>query len=643
MKKFYAGLTVVLAYCLFSDLSYSQDFQENLSQDASRLGSQTIMDEGERSFNGSSAYVMMFLGVDSPEDLSEDEVEALSAYLESPLEINLTSEARLISSGLFTPYRAASLIDYRSRHGDVLSLAELSAIDGFSEEFVRVLAPFISLYSSANAGTATEKVRSVRNFLTARASARSVDGEAGYAYGVKYRLDINNSFQFGLSANKSYSSEGAKPNGGSFYFAYYGKRNLGKIVVGDYRLRFGQGLLLWNGFRVDSSASPDSYCSRASGISPYTSFTGSDSERGVAADFSIGRFGISSSIALRGLRGLMDGDSSADLSLMPAVNAVWNGSRIRVGVSGYCLTSTLGGAAVSTKAVVSKSVATRASSDGEKAVSEAGCSADFRWCPRGVDVFGELAADLLTMKVKALVGTTFQACDKMKMAVRANFAEDEYKLDAGGSFSTGKWVSLEGRSGFGSSVRRHTGSFGLEAICYPGRKYGADGPNYQVKALLNYGVQASPSVSVAFRYSLRIRSAGETLRNDLRCDLRYSNGLWSAALRLNALYNTALGLLSFAEGGWNPGWMSVYVRAGIFRIDNWADRIYVYERDAPGNYNVPAYYGRGWWGAVTLGFRVAKICRIYLRASTLQYPWESPTASKRSPTTEGKLMVVLNL
>ncbi len=588
-----------MAWTLLSGLSYAQDF------------------------NGGSAYVMMFLGVDSPEDLNEDEVEALSAYLESPLEINSASSAKLVSSGLFTPYRAASLMDYRSTHGDVLSLAELAAVDGFSEEFVRVLSPFISLHSSANAGTATEKSRYVKSLLTMRTSARTVDGDAGYAYGVKYRLDVNDSFQFGLSANNSYSADGAKPNGGSFYFAYYGNGTLGKIVVGDYRLRFGQGLLLWNGFRVDSSSSPDSYCSRSSGVSPYTSFTGSDSCRGVAMDFNVGQFSISTSLAMPGLRELMDGDSSADLSLMPAVNACWNGSKVRVGVTGYCRTFSLGSESFS--------------------IPEAGCSADFRWCPRGTDVFGEVAADLLTMKVKALLGTVFQVFDNMKMAARVTLSEDEYKVDFGSSFSAGKWVNLAGKSGFGSSVREHTGSFGIDAIYYPGRKYGVDGPNYQVKAILNYGLQISPSVSLAFRYALRLRSAGETLKNDLRCDLRYSNGLWSAVLRLNALYNTSLGLLSYTEGGWNPGWMSVYLRAGIFRIDNWADRIYVYERDAPGNYNVPAYYGRGIWCAATIGARVAKWCKAYLRASTLQYPWVSPTASKRSPTTEGKLMVVINI
>lgn len=38
---------------------------------------------------------------------------------------------------------------------------------------------------------------------------------------------------------------------------------------------------------------------------------------------------------------------------------------------------------------------------------------------------------------------------------------------------------------------------------------------------------------------------------------------------------------------------AAYLRVTGFVIDNWPDRIYVYERDAPGTFSVPAYYGRG--------------------------------------------------
>ncbi len=627
MDRMIAGTAVAAALLLLQGVVCAQNL--NL-ENRSDIGRGTVC-------------VMMLLGVDTPEDLDESEVESLSVWLESPLEINFASEGRLVSSGLFTPYRAASLADYRSRHGDVLSLEELAAVDGFPEDFVRALAPFISLRSSASAGMTSGRDSGmvVKNFITVRSSVRSVGGLPDYSYGLKYRLDVNDSFQFGLSANRGLGGTDGTPEGGSFYLAYYGRGSLGKIVLGDYRLRYGQGLLLWSGFRMESSSSPESFCARSSGISPYWSFTGEDSSRGVAADFSIGRFSMSSSVAVNGLREMMAGRKDVDLSLEPAVNLSWYGKRVRVGVTGCCTTGALNAAR---RAGSGRSGGSGSSSgEGTGGVSAAGCSADFRWCPRGTDVFGEVASDLMTMKVRALLGTMFRISDSSRMAVRATYSEDEYTLSAGGSLCGGRSLQLSGKSGFGSSAKMHSGSFGFEGRWYPGRKYGADGPNWQVKTTLNYVLQFSPTVSLAARYALRLRSAGEKSRNDLRVDLRYADGAWSAVFRMNALYNKALGLLSYAEGGWNPGRMSLYLRAGIFRIDNWADRIYVYERDAPGNYNVPAYYGRGFWAAFTAGIRAGRVCRLYLRVSTLQYPWESPTASVRIPKTEAKLMAVIDL
>ncbi|MCD8313442.1 MAG: helix-hairpin-helix domain-containing protein [Bacteroidales bacterium] len=621
MKRTFAGTAVATALLLLGAVSHAQSRDLGLEQ--------------------STIGIMTILGVDSPEDLDESEVESLSAYLDSPLEINAATASRLVGSGLFTPYRAASLTDYRLRHGDVLSLAELSAVDGFSEEFVMALAPFISLRSSALAGRTTERTSSVRNFLTARGAVRRYGSEDEYCYGVKYRLEIDDRFQLGLSANRTYGTSSPRPDGGSFYLAYYGDGKLGKIVLGDYRLRFGQGLALWSGFRMDSLSSPDAFCMRSGGISPYWSFTGEDSYRGVAADFNVGRFTFSTAVALNGLRKLMDGDKDADLSLMPALNVGWYGRRIRIGVTGYCTTATLNG--IFDRYVSSDGGKVRVNEFWSKPLSSAGCSADFRWCPGGTDVFGEVAADLMTMKIKGLLGTAFRLSDQARMAVKTCCAEDEYKVSAVGNLHAGKYVSLAGRSGFGSSRRRHTGSLGAEMSWFPGKKYGAEGPNYQLKANANYILQASSCMSVALRYALRLRSAGEKLRNDIRCDVGYSDGPWSATCRLNVVYNTGLGLLTYIDGGWNSGRMSMSLRAGAFRIDNWADRIYVYERDAPGNFNVPAYYGRGVWGAFTAGVRVARQCRIYLRLSTLQYPWTSPTASVRTPKTEGKLMVVVDL
>ena len=107
---------------------------------------------------------------------------------------------------------------------------------------------------------------------------------------------MNDRLELGVTANRTYGSRTDYPDGGSFHLVYYGRRRLGKIVIGDYNLRYGQGLALWNGFRMTSLDSPESFYLRPSGISPYWSYSGTGSRRGVAADFNIGRFAGSSSV-----------------------------------------------------------------------------------------------------------------------------------------------------------------------------------------------------------------------------------------------------------------------------------------------------------------------------------------------------------
>ena len=89
--------------------------------------------------------IAAFLGIDSMVETDIDEVERLEALMRNPVRINQVSSFRLKETGLLTQYQIASLLDYRSRHGDVMSFSELAALDGFGHQTVTRLAPFISL------------------------------------------------------------------------------------------------------------------------------------------------------------------------------------------------------------------------------------------------------------------------------------------------------------------------------------------------------------------------------------------------------------------------------------------------------------------------------------------------------------------
>ena len=91
--------------------------------------------------------------------------------------------------------------------------------------------------------------------------------------------------------------------------------------------------------------------------------------------------------------------------------------------------------------------------------------------------------------------------------------------------------------------------------------------------------------------------------------------------RFNVLQCDGISWLTYLEGGAKTGKFSAYLRQGFFVADDWDDRIYAYERDVPGAYNVPAFYGRGMWTSLMASWRPSEWCRLYLRAAMTTYPF----------------------
>lgn len=605
--------------------------------------------------------VLAAAGALSAEDLSEEEVERLEALLSRPLKINAATRSRLVESGLFSQYQAAAVIDYRERHGDILSVAELAAVDGFGEDAAVLLEPFLSFESHALPGRSSSGPSFVRNSFTVKSSVKMQDDTSDdgarpvpqYSYGLKYRFDLNGSLEAGLACRSTYSASVFPPETMSFYAAFYGTGALGKVIIGDFNARFGQGLAMWSGFSLSGIPAQGAFSRRSSGISPYRSYSGEGSHRGVAADFTVGSFMISAFVSLPGSRERFSGDGQCGIHVLPGVNAVWTGMNGQVSLTCYASSRSL--------SAVSSGAGDEDMSRG-KFMSECMASADVRYSVRGVELFAETAADIMHGTAAALGGCRFAPCDGLYLAaglryypagfssgysgaIRSGTAcSNEYGAAVSGSFSFGRRVALAGRSGFGSEAAGHQGSFSIDLSHSPEPKYGADQPSSQFKAVLSYTCLVSGMLSMQWKISERLRTYGDRNRTDIRCDIGVSDGVLSSSVRFNALICKGIGLLTYAEGGYRRGALYAYLKGGLFRVDNWPDRIYAYERDAPGNFSVPAYYGRGFWVSAVAGVKVSRWGKMYFRASYTGYPWLSPSQEKKKPgKAELKVQMTFNL
>ena len=475
-------------------------------------------------------------GADSPEALDDRLVDELESFRNHPLPLNRASRARLLE--LLTPYQVATLAEYRSLSGDVLSFAELERVDGFGKEAVAALRPFLSLESGRSPGEAVKDTLVFRHSAVLRATMKDV--------GAKYRL----------TAGRVEAAGAWKGQNGTFYGLW--RYRQGKILVGNYNVRYGQGLAFWSAFQLSGLSTPDAFCKRANGITPSWSFNGDGTHRGLAWDYTGRHLQLA-------VFGALDGTVGA--------HAGWLG---RIGQAGLTVTPK------------------RVSLDGRLGL-------------RGVDLFGEAAWS--GTSPAGLAGSLFPLGEHWKGALQFRAIPTAYSGKKNGEYGAAVGLS------FLSDNRAFKASLTVDASLLP--KPATDTGRRQVKSTGLLAWTVSENWLLESRLVYRWRNY-DSNRADVRADATWSGGVWTVKSRLNGVRDGGYGLLGYLEGGWKPPDWTVWLRLTGFCTPFWQARIYTYERDAPGNFTVPAYYGTGFSAMAYAGwkkrFRKTAI-KLYLRGS----------------------------
>ena len=102
--------------------------------------------------------------------------------------------------------------------------------------------------------------------------------------------------------------------------------------------------------------------------------------------------------------------------------------------------------------------------------------------------------------------------------------------------------------------------------------------------------------------------------NAFRATVDWASSQWKLRFLTDLGKGASFSGLAYLEPGYVTDKFSLYARATLFSASTWDERIYIYERDAPGNFNMKAYYGRGWAASAVAGWKIKKQ-RVHLRAS----------------------------
>ena len=590
--------------------------------------------------------------------------EALDDYRRKPLNINRAEEQDLRDLKLLNDVQITALLQHRLLTGDLISIYELQSIRGFTPELIRALLPFVTVGGALDDYQVSirEMLRDGTNELYLRWS-RILETQRGFTpptrpgetrylgdpnqYYLRFRHSYGTRLSIGLTAEKDRGEEffrGSNPYGFDFYSAHIALRNYNRtikaLVLGDYAVSFGQGLIMLTGFNYGKTIATVGIKRSGRVLRPYTSVNEAAYLRGAAAQLALpgnleltafaSRAGRDGSIVVPDTTDLEDG-LDPEIREITALNLSGLHRTPREIENKNAVTQLNGGASLKWKrnnnhfavnAVytrLDKTILDRAQTyaryyfAGNQLIN---ASVDYGVMLRNFHFFGESAMSD-NGGIATLNGLILGLDRKADLAILHRYYARDYQTLTGDAFGESSGVRNEHGLYMGLElrpIRSFTFNGYFDVWHHPWLRFNADAPSrgYEYRARLTYVIRRKLTAFAEFRYKNREQNfpnndttLGFLTNTQLRQARFHISHTVSKALELR----TRLDVGSFDDGtGQRQTGMSVFqdvlfrpmgfpvsftTRFALFDTDGFAVRFYAYENNLLYNFSIPAYYNRG--------------------------------------------------
>jgi hypothetical protein len=574
----------------------------------------------------------------------------LSYLTEHPINLNTVTVEQLKQIPFLSDIQILNILDYAKKNGQFVSIYELKNINFLDLQTIELILPFLFVGEKDDKLRINRKnlVRYGKNELMLRYD-RGLEQKAGYKdvpdsilqkypnrqyvgepfyTSLRYSYTFKDRLQAGLTAEKDAGESFMKKahKGYDFYSAHLFLKNMGKVsslAIGDYKISFGQGLVVSNDFRPSRSSSLAQAERRNNGFKRHYSTNENDFFRGIASTVTIDKWDISAfyshrnkdaTVSESGITSFKsDGmhRTAGDMDKRYNIDIKTYGGNVRyisplltVGVT--ALTYSFGGLSVEPEPQPYNLFHFRGKQN-------TNASIDYTLKNRRFVFFGETAASqngaLATLNaLKWNVSTEFNA-----IILYRNYSR-EYQAFYGSSFSQNSTVQNE--EGVYLSVQwlpmAHWQLAGYaDFYRFPWLKYGVDAPSHGKEYMIQADYKKIKNTTVSARYRFRSRESNllkgnenvlepsDTHRFKLQISKKPSKYFNLRTTFEHSFYENSeasnKGWMISQSVGYNPAEkpFKADIFAAYFNTDGYNSRIYPYEKNLLYAFSIPAFYGKG--------------------------------------------------
>lgn len=612
-----------------------------------------------------------------------EQVESLFADLsyiqEHPFNLNTVKEEELKRLPFLSDQQIEELLSYRKRYGNMLSVYELKNVKDLDFNTISLLLPFVYISNE----TVNKRLFTVKNLLKYGNNELQIRYDQGFQqkkgyqqyndsilqqypnrkywgepfyHSLRYSYQFDDRLQMGFVGEKDAGEPfwNAHHKGYDFYSAHFFLKDINKLkslAIGDYKVSFGQGLVISNDFSPSRSAIIAQAERRSNGFRRHYSTNEKDFFRGVATTLSFNHLDMSIFYSYRKMDATVDSFTFSSLKTdgLHRLQRDWEkrrtvplhvyGGNIRYALPKFHIGFTT--VAYSFENYRYVPYPTSYNLFYFSGSNNVNMSIDYMLKTRGIKFYGETAMSK-NKAIATLNALQVTPVSYISLLILHRYYDKRYQSLFGNAFAQSSTIQNEQGlyMGFQCVPFAHWKvSLYADLFRFPWLKYGVDAPSKGTEYMAQIDFTPSRNLSTYLRYKYRQKE--KNMRNGKDNALEISQ-YSQHRIRFQQVYNfsspflfktsfdgilqveshrNSKGMMIAQHVGWKPTSLPFQTDMYVawFHTDDYFSRIYSYEKNILYAFNMPSFYGKGIRLALTFRYELLKTLTISTKIAHTHY------------------------